>query len=470
MNRLIIALDNLTPELLVMKIREVLENNSDFRDQIVFKIHDLVSLIGFQGLHDVLKDIDCKLMLDPKWHDIPNTLKNYLKQLHASGLWSKVEYITIHTSWWTDMLTMALETKDELLPHVKLLWITALTSLDDEDTWYIFDATAQHSVLKLAKIALDLGIEWLVCSTHESNILRWVFGEHFEIVTPWVRFAWESAWDQKRVMTPSDAIINGSTHIVMWRSILWSNNISQSVNQFFSEIHNQKYINTHWFRYEKMLYTGDWKDVLSYIWAFYFRPEGWKYVRFTSKVLSNAYINIGAIERSYWVVDRACSELASQIRAKNIIADVVVGAQMWSVRISLFLAKKLGIQQSIYTEKTENNNNNMALKRHSIDLTWKRVIISEDIVSRGTTTAKMRQVLEELWATVVAIACVWNRYEQSSQDWVPIISCFVPPKFELYWDDNTPADQRKDFPRLPQWAVVSEKPKNDWWELVESMR
>ena len=73
-----------------------------------------------------------------------------------------------------------------------------------------------------------------------------------------------------------------------------------------------------------MLYSGDWKDILSYIGAFYFRPEGGKYVRFTSKVLSNAYINIGAIERSYSVIDRATSELAQQIRAADIQADVIV--------------------------------------------------------------------------------------------------------------------------------------------------
>jgi phosphoribosylpyrophosphate synthetase len=69
---------------------------------------------------------------------------------------------------------------------------------------------------------------------------------------------------------------------------------------------------------------------------------------------------------------------------------------MGSVRISLSLARKLGIQVSIYTEKTDNNNNNMDLKRHAIDLRGKKIILSEDIVSRGTTIAKMREVLEGL--------------------------------------------------------------------------
>jgi len=82
----------------------------------------------------------------------------------------------------------------------------------------------------------------------------------------------------------------------------------------------------------------------------------------------------------------------------------------------------------------------------------------------------MREVLESLWGEVVAIACVWNRYERDEQNGIPIISCFVPPKFELYWDENTPLDQRKDFPEIPHGAEIVEKPKNEWWELVESMR
>lgn len=409
-------------------------------------------------------------MLDPKWNDIPNTLKNYITQLHRSGLWEKIAYITLHVSGWAEMLRVAQETKDEYIPQAKLLAITAMTSLDDRDTGLIFDDTAKHSVLKLTKIALDAGIEGIVCSTHEAQVLREVYGSDFDVVTPWVRFAGGDHGDQKRVMTPSRAIQQWVTNIVMGRPILEADDISWAVARFFKEIEAVEYLPENTYSFEKMLYTGDWKEVLSYIWAFYFRPNGWKYCRFTSKVVSNAYINIGAIERSYSVIDRATTELAQKIGDNNIKADIVVWAQMWSVRISLVLAKKLGIEQSIYTEKTNNDNNNMDLKRHAVDLTGLKIVLSEDIVSRGTTIAKMREVLEGLWWKVVAIACVWNRYEQDSQDGIPIISCFIPPKFELYWDEHTPEDQKKDFPELPDGAVISEKPKNEWGELVESMR
>jgi len=470
MNKLIIALDRQTPESAKWIIQDILTKNAHYSDRIIFKIHDLVASIGFVWVYNLLQDVDCKLMLDPKWNDIPNTVKNYIIQLAESGLSDKVEYVTLHASGWSEMLSVAQETKNHYMPHVKLLAITAMTSLDIEDTTHIFDSNPLHSVLKLAKLANNQGIEWIVCSSHEAEAIKKVFGNNFDIITPWIRFAWSEKWDQKRVKTPAQSIRSWATHIVMWRPIIEAEDVSQAIERFFQETKGVDFIAMQDYKFEKLLYAWEWKEILAYIGAFYFRPEGWKYVRFTSKVLSNAYINIWAIERSYWVIDRACSELASQMREKGIQGDIVVWAQMWSVRISLTLAKKLWIEQSIYTEKTENNNNNMDLKRHAVDLTWKRIILSEDIVSRGTTIAKMREVLENLWGKVVAIACVWNRYEQDQQNGIPIISCFVPPKFELYWDENTPEDQRKNFPKIPDDAQISEKPKNDWWELTQSMR
>jgi len=110
----------------------------------------------------------------------------------------------------------------------------------------------------------------------------------------------------------------------MGRPILQAPDMSAAVKQFFTETENKTYTPENNYSFEKMLFAGDWKDILSYIGAFYFRLEGGKYVRFTSKVLSNAYINIGAIERYYGVIERATSELAMQIREKNIEADVIV--------------------------------------------------------------------------------------------------------------------------------------------------
>lgn len=466
-HKLIIALDNLEAKKAKEIVQDILHNNPKYKDQILFKIHDIVSLLGFVGIQELFGDVDCKFMLDLKWHDIPNTLKNYIIQLSKSKLADKIEYITIHASGWTEMLQTVQQVKNNYMPHVKLLGITALTSLEDDDTHYIYDTTAKHAVLKLAKIAIDAWIEWIVCSSHEASVLRWVYGEWFQIVTPWIRFQGEDSGDQKRVKTPKQAIESGASCIVMWRPILEANNRQEVITRFFEEIEGNEYIEKKEYYFEKILYNWDWQEILSYIGAFYIRPEGGSYVRFTSKILSNAYINIWAVERHYSVIQRATSELATKIHNLWIEADLVVWAQMGSVRISLYLAEKLWIDQSIYTQK--DSKNNMDLQRHAIDLSGKKIILSEDIVSRGTTIAKMRKVLENLWWKIVAIACVGNRYEQNEQEGIPIISCFIPPKFELYWDEKTPQDQRKDFPHIPQGAHIVENPKNEWEKLFANI-
>lgn len=470
-HKLIISLDKLAPEESVWIIRNISHKLPEYTNNIVYKFNDLIAFIGFVGIYELLKDIDCRIMLDGKYNDIPNTIRNYITQLHHSGLSDKIDILTLHANGGQAMIREAVKTRDELWWNFEIFAISALTTLEDSDTQEIYDDTSKHSVLKLTWLALHSGVDGMVCSGQETEMLREVFSENdFKILNPWVRFAWGETHDQKRVVTPKKSVENGANYIVMGRPILQADDMISTIQRFFQETHEVTYIPKNRYSFEKLLYTWTWKEILSYIWAFYFRPEWWKYVRFTSKVISNAYINIGAIERNYAVIERATSELAKQIRQKNIDADVVVGAQMWSVRISLSLAKKLWIEQSIYTEKTENDNNNMSLKRHNINLTGLKIIISEDIVSRGTTTAKMREVLEDLGWNVVAIACVGNRFEQESQDGVPIISCFVPPKFELYYDGNTPENQRKDFPKIPDTAIVVEKPKNEWEELVESMK
>jgi len=113
------------------------------------------------------------------------------------------------------------------------------------------------------------------------------------IVNRGVRFANEGCHDQKRVLTPAETLQNRSTDIVMGQPILEAENMSEAVRRFFEETRGVEHRgNTEKYIFEKLLYAGTWKEILSCIGAFYFMPEGGKYVRFTSKILSNAYINI----------------------------------------------------------------------------------------------------------------------------------------------------------------------------------
>lgn len=127
--------------------------------------------------------------------------------------------------------------------------------------------------------------------------------------------------EQKRVLTPELTLKNGSTDIVMGRPIIGieetphtQEEIFVAVKRFFEETKTVQYQgNQGKYEFERLLYRGSWKEILSYIGAFYFRPEGGKYCRLTSGLLSNAYINIGTIERNYLVMEKAARELAEKI-------------------------------------------------------------------------------------------------------------------------------------------------------------
>ena len=94
------------------------------------------------------------------------------------------------------------------------------------------------------------------------------------------------------MVTPQVAFENGVNYVVMGRPILQAPDMTAAVKQFFDETKSVAYVSQDNYVLKKILYTGTWKEILSYIGAFYFRPEGGRYCRFTSGLISNAYINI----------------------------------------------------------------------------------------------------------------------------------------------------------------------------------
>jgi len=124
-------------------------------------------------------------MLDGKWNDIPNTTRNYITQLERSGLAEKVDIITVHANGGQDMLREAVKIRDEFGLNLEIFAISALTTLDNTDTHMIYDETPEHSVLKLTKLALDSGVDGIVCSGQETSMLREIFSKYdFKILNP----------------------------------------------------------------------------------------------------------------------------------------------------------------------------------------------------------------------------------------------------------------------------------------------
>ena len=156
------------------------------------------------------------VFLDVKFHDIPNTVAGAVAAAHALG----VAMLTLHISGGGDMLRAAVETARCREPHMKLIGVTVLTSLDDADLSVLGIAdkvTAQ--VLRLAELAWDAGLDGIVCAPNELPLLRSRFEPGFSLVVPGIRPAGSAVGDQKRTKTPAAAAAAGADVLVIGRPI-----------------------------------------------------------------------------------------------------------------------------------------------------------------------------------------------------------------------------------------------------------
>ena len=167
-----------------------------------------------------------EIFLDLKLHDIPNTVK---KSIH--GLISlPINMLTIHTSGGKDMMMAAMEAVSG--SQIKVFGVTALTSLNNDDTKYIFQRTPSEQVNAMLDLSEEVGIDGVVCSPHELEL---VSKRNLLSITPGIRIQ-ESNDDQKRVMTPREAINLGADYLVIGRPITASKDIKKSLNEIYQSL------------------------------------------------------------------------------------------------------------------------------------------------------------------------------------------------------------------------------------------
>ncbi len=174
---------------------------------------------GSAGVSRVISETGAEIFLDLKLHDIPHTVAGAAKAIsHLSP-----KFLTVHASGGREMVKAAAEA----LPNVAITAVTILTSLSEEDLFEIgYASPALVSAVALAKMAVSSGAKALVCSPLETSAIRSAVGSDPIIITPGVRPLSEvGSDDQKRTMTPSDAIAQGANYVVIGRPITsaWSN-------------------------------------------------------------------------------------------------------------------------------------------------------------------------------------------------------------------------------------------------------
>tara|TARA_B100000886_G_scaffold327080_1_gene274199 strand:+ start:763 stop:1425 length:663 start_codon:yes stop_codon:yes gene_type:complete len=184
-------------------------------NSIGLKVIDYASQQGFD------------IFLDLKLHDIPNTVKKSIESLSSLP----IKMLTVHTSGGKDMMSAAIEAVSGT--DIKVFGVTVLTSLSDEDTNTIFKRSSSKQVEAMLDLAELADIDGVVCSPHElENVKK---RESLLSITPGIRLQ-DSDDDQKRVMTPKEAIDLGADYLVIGRPITSSENIGESLNKIFQSI------------------------------------------------------------------------------------------------------------------------------------------------------------------------------------------------------------------------------------------
>lgn len=164
-----------------------------------------------------LHDRGHSVFLDLKFHDIPNTCSRAVAAAAELGVWM----VNVHASGGERMMAAS---REILEPYGNdrplLIGVTVLTSMEAADLRGIgITAEPQQHVLNLARLTKNSGLDGVVCSAQEATMLKTELGREFKLVTPGIRPAGSAAGDQRRVMTPVEAVQAGSDYLVIGRPI-----------------------------------------------------------------------------------------------------------------------------------------------------------------------------------------------------------------------------------------------------------
>lgn len=212
--KIIIALD-------VKNKEEAVAIVSGLKDARTFKVGLELFTAEGPALFKKLKVLRKGIFLDLKLHDIPNTVAGAVRSAVRHG----VQMMTIHTSGGRDMMARAAEAARETAEMEKverplLLGVTILTSLKSAELDEVgMKSDVAGQVLRLARLAKSAGMDGVVCSPQEIEMIRKEHGRDLLIVTPGIRPAWAAAQDQKRIMTPAEAVGKGADYLVIGRPI-----------------------------------------------------------------------------------------------------------------------------------------------------------------------------------------------------------------------------------------------------------
>ena len=225
--RIVVALDVST----ATELRELVKQipNTHCRAKIGKELFTSIGPLAIEICHDA----GLEVFLDLKFHDIPNTCAKAVRAAARWGVWMT----NVHCSGGTDMMRAAREILEGEAHRPLLIGVTVLTSMSGSDLQELgVSRDLESQVDHLAGLANASGLDGVVCSAQETQRLRQSLGTDFCLVTPGIRPSWAAADDQNRIVTPKDAVANGSDYLVIGRPITASDHPETAIARIVEEL------------------------------------------------------------------------------------------------------------------------------------------------------------------------------------------------------------------------------------------
>lgn len=216
MKKIFLALDDLEK-------KEILDLVKELKNEVMFKINDAFAKFG-PKLIDEIHSLGGEVFLDLKFHDIPNTVKNYA----LAAAEKKVFVFNVHCLGGIEMMKQARKAVDEYCEKNNsrkplIVGVTILTSMNEENLKQELkiDSSVEEMVKHLALQAKKAGLDGVVCSPKEITLIKKACGKEFITICPGIRPEWSAKNDdQKRITTPKKAVADGADYLVIGRPII----------------------------------------------------------------------------------------------------------------------------------------------------------------------------------------------------------------------------------------------------------